>query len=257
MSAKNIIDIGIDTAELRRRYYEAGQSLNRIAKSLGVSATTIARRLEAAQIPRRTSREALRINPPRPRIDIGIDTAELRRRYEAGQSVNRIAKSLGVAARTIERRLDEAQIPRRSRREALRHRRTRPRMDIGIDATELRRRYEAGELIVHIAHSLGVSTTTVRRRMVEAGIKRRHPNDPRSRTYRKKVAFSEESGEQVTAEEMTDRFEAGETFEAISKTVDISTQLVRLRIREVQWLRYEAAQRSGVSNSPVEANTGD
>src|SRR5262245_6397912 len=89
--------------------------------------------------------------------------AELSRRYERVKSVPAVAEQLGVAYETARHWLLEAGIELRNR--------GRPSAAAErLDAEELTKRYKSGESIATIGAALGVSPTTVRKRLIDAGV---------------------------------------------------------------------------------------
>lgn len=95
--------------------------------------------------------------PHRPSAD------ELRRLYRRLGSVPTVAESLEVAYETARQWLLEAGVELRPK--------GRPSARAAsLDESVLVERYSAGESIATIGHDLGVSPTTVRRRLLDAGV---------------------------------------------------------------------------------------
>lgn len=82
-----------------RDMYMDGLSIPQVSRALGISASTIARRVQAMGISR-----------PRQKYKIPLDKDDIRRRYENGQCVQHIARDLGANPKTVKRRLEEAGI---------------------------------------------------------------------------------------------------------------------------------------------------
>ncbi len=96
----------------------------------------------------------LAVAPPDPR---------LRELYDRTQSVPATARELGVAYETARRWLLAAGVELRAK--------GRPSKAAAmLSITEITRRYAAGEGIAVIGHSFGVSPTTVRKRLIDAGV---------------------------------------------------------------------------------------
>jgi hypothetical protein len=132
--------------------------LDELAASLGVTIGDVRRMVELTR--RRTYRTY------RGRLDVD----EVRRRYEAGESLAGIGEVLGVSGTTVRHAMIRAGIPRRpgprpagERRGPLRH----------LDVDEIRRRWEAGETVVEIAQAIGASRGGVRLALDRVGIDRR------------------------------------------------------------------------------------
>lgn len=88
---------------------------------------------------------------------------ELRILYERLDSVPRVAESLGIAYETARQWLLEAEVELKAK--------GRPSVRASsLDETALVERYNAGESIATIGHDLGVSPTTVRKRLLDAGV---------------------------------------------------------------------------------------
>lgn len=82
-----------------RDMYMDGLSITQVSRAIGLSPSTIARRVQA-----------MGINRPRQRYKIPLDKDDIRRRYENGQCVQSIARDLGANPKTIKRRLEETGI---------------------------------------------------------------------------------------------------------------------------------------------------
>lgn len=140
-------------AEQLRHEYEAGDFLKTVAERHGVSVQTVRQLLDTVGTQLRPSSRA-------DRSPKDLDAEQLRREYEAGDSLRTIAQRHGASVRTVRQLLDtvDAQI-----RPQGRYARKTP----DIDA--MRREYEAGDSLTTIAQRHGATRRTVRARLVEAG----------------------------------------------------------------------------------------
>jgi transposase-like protein len=93
-----------------------------------------------------------------------FDLNKLRERYEAGESMVGLSRSLGVAPMTIRGWLEDLGVPIRGLKAAGSLERT------PLDLDELRARYERGESMLAIARAMGISRTVVEPRLRELGI---------------------------------------------------------------------------------------
>ncbi|MFD8982001.1 hypothetical protein [Streptomyces sp. NPDC059564] len=152
--------------EIRRRY-QAGTSIYRLAKVLGVSESTIRRRIPEEQ---RRGRQPQRLRPEKKRkkrpaaprrSKLRISEAEIRRRYLAGESASSLARAAGVTCMTIVSRIPEAE--RRTNDQAKQASRKAP----GVTGTEIRRLCAEGQRLKQIAAASGLSVTTLKRRLAE------------------------------------------------------------------------------------------
>jgi DNA invertase Pin-like site-specific DNA recombinase len=160
-------DAGDSTAEMIRRY-RTGETLVEIGAATGVSRATVERRLKAAGV-------VLRPAGWRPgRRRRVVEDEDLVARYAAGESLNAIAAATGLYPTAVYYRLRRAGVELRSVAEARRN----ARLDLPV--AEIVERYRAGETLVEIARSLGVSHHVIRCRLAEAGVERRRPG-----TYRR------------------------------------------------------------------------
>ncbi|MBT2225996.1 helix-turn-helix domain-containing protein [Nonomuraea sp. NEAU-A123] len=157
-AAPKLIDLGITDEELIKRY-KAGESMADLGRSLNLNLTTIKRRLKKAEIELRSRGASKRLN-------LGVSDEELAKRYEAGESVSAISRSLGFGWGVIKRRLDDMGIEIRPAGSE-----NRP-VDLGVSENELVARYTAGESIGAIGRSLGRDRETIRRRLKDAGVLR-------------------------------------------------------------------------------------
>lgn len=90
------IDLPVTDEELARRYLEERVELQQLATELGVKPNLVSRRVAAAGVV---------VPVGHRRMD--LPDAEIVRRYKAGESANRIAKSYGVSHVTVMRRVRE------------------------------------------------------------------------------------------------------------------------------------------------------
>lgn len=90
------IDLPVTDEELARRYLHERVELQELARELGVTPNLVSRRVAAAGV---------KVPVGHRRMD--LPDAEIVRRYKAGESANRIAKSYGVSHVTVMRRVRE------------------------------------------------------------------------------------------------------------------------------------------------------
>jgi hypothetical protein len=128
--------------------------LEELAASLGVTVGDVRRMVELA--PRRTYRGRL-------------DVDEIRRRYEAGESLAAIGAVMGASDTTVRQAMIRAGIPTRPGPRAAGERRGPLRR---LDVAEIRRRWDAGETIGDIARAIGASESGVYRAIRRHGIGR-------------------------------------------------------------------------------------
>jgi hypothetical protein len=89
--------------------------------------------------------------------------ASLQRLYRSAGSVPAVAAELGIAYETARQWLLEAGVQLKAK--------GRPSVRAAsLDEAALIERYNAGESIATIGHHLGVSPTTVRKRLLDAGV---------------------------------------------------------------------------------------
>jgi hypothetical protein len=93
-----------DVDEVVRRY-QAGGSLKTVGRAMGITADAVRTALIQAGVPRRPA-----VLSPRS----GCDPDDIRRRYEAGQSVYAIARTLGSTEHLVRKALERARLERRS-----------------------------------------------------------------------------------------------------------------------------------------------
>ncbi|MFP4233496.1 MAG: hypothetical protein ACLFUG_01040 [Nitriliruptoraceae bacterium] len=94
------------------------------------------------------------------RTDLDID--HLAARYRAGTSLRTLAADAGVPPLRLAELLGHAGVTRRQPTH------TRQRLDVDVDLAVSR--YEAGVAVRAIAEELGVSASTIRRRLIAAGV---------------------------------------------------------------------------------------
>lgn len=97
--------------------YRSGLSMERVARALDVSGGWVSNVVRSAGVSRGLS-DAFRLRPSHPRWIGALPTQEITRRYIDGESITRIASSIGVDARVIDRRLRDAGVPTRNAAQA-------------------------------------------------------------------------------------------------------------------------------------------
>ena len=147
-------------AELRKRH-EAGESVNSLKQEFGTSSKTVENAIRRAGGRVRTRKEASNLRS----VFDKQQSDELRRRYEAGESVNSLRKEFGVGGATV------ASAIRRAGGKVLDAASSRQigRTFTAEQGFELRRRYEAGESTVALAREFGVSVVPVTGAIKRAG----------------------------------------------------------------------------------------
>jgi hypothetical protein len=128
---------------------------------------------------RRAQQRAERGQPPAVKTggspaDLGISDAELARRYEGGESIRQLTAALGTSYSVIQRRLRAEGAHLRPVGQPTGRSRPASRADLGITDAELARRYKAGESTPQLATALGVSPSTIQRRL-NASVRPRPP----------------------------------------------------------------------------------
>lgn len=90
------------------------------------------------------------------------DVDQLAARYRAGTTLQVLAEETGLPVLRVAELLGHAGVTRRSERWS-----TRP---VELDLDEVVARYEAGETARSIGEAMGVSSSTIRRRLIKAGV---------------------------------------------------------------------------------------
>ena len=180
------------------RLYGLGLTMAEIAGICGVSAWTIASRLDRAGVARRR-----RASGSQPRLPVDTAVRSYRRQpHRLGE----LAAELNVSAQLI------ADRARRSGRG--RSGQSRRRAD--VPAGQVAGLYQAGWTIGHIAARYQVAASTVLRRLDEAGVARRPRSAP--------VAFAvEEAARRVVQE--------GISFAELARSYQVSVDVVRVQMR--------------------------
>jgi DNA-binding transcriptional regulator YiaG len=139
----------IDDAALKRLYVDLGWTVAKTAQAIGLSVPPVRKRLVALGLIR-----------PRGRVPgawAAVDTADLIRRHEAGESVADLASTAGVREDTA-----VFYIQHHLRRRA------------PLDPDELCTRYRTGESCDSLARRYGVPPTTISKHLQAAGVLVRH-----------------------------------------------------------------------------------
>jgi transposase len=161
---------------LEELYVRQGLSGRDVARRLGCAKKTIYRELARHGIPQHTPAMIGDILRAKVSLRDNIGEGTLRQMYEEEQlSVNRIAERLSVSPSTITRRMDELDIPRRSRPEASKIATADVRVDIPESA--LRSLYDEGFSARAIGARFGVSENLIFRRLDEHGIETRSASE--------------------------------------------------------------------------------
>jgi transposase len=162
--------------------YRHGASVNELARTTGLSKSTVINRLRLVDTPMRTPQQTRLL-----RADLGQAaarserTAEMRRWYETGASVAALAAVFDCSPRTVRRLLAQANTALRSpsQTRAL-NSDQQARRDL---MQTLKARYEAGASVPLLAAGCGYSTSTVYRLLHQAGttLRPRHRPAPDAR----------------------------------------------------------------------------
>jgi transposase len=148
--------------------YRHGASVNELARTTGLSKSTIINRLRLVDTPMRTPQQTRLLRADPGQVAARSErAAEMRRWYERGASVAALAAVFGCSPRTVRRLLAQANTALRSpsQTRALRSD-GRARRDL---VQTLRARYEAGASVPLLAAGCGYSTSTVYRLLHQAG----------------------------------------------------------------------------------------
>ena len=220
---------GEQTAAVVRRYTTGGQTMESIARDLGMSLSKVHRLLAESGTPRRPSgpdgTSAPQGSPRREE-----QTAEVVRRYTTGgQSVERIARDTGMSPSKVYGLLVESGTPRRSRgwSPAFANKTSSPRR--AEQTAEVVRRYTTGgQTIQSIAQDTGMSYSKVRKLLVETGTPRRR-------------------GGELTGEVVRQYTTGGQTIRSIARDMGLSYCKVRcLLIKSGTPLRPRGGRRQPV-----------
>jgi DNA-binding CsgD family transcriptional regulator len=145
----------------------------------------------------------------------GPSTDELVRRYRAGESCAAIAAATGLRPTTVQGRLKRAGAKLRPPG------RPASRGPLGVTDADLVARYRAGESCAAIGEATGLSRTTVHGRLRRAGVELRRGAEAR-RHERLDLPVAG----------ILERYRAGESAEAIGRSLGIAGQTVRRRLAE-------------------------
>jgi very-short-patch-repair endonuclease len=200
-----------DANDLARRYL-AGETLCGLSKATGLNTSTIRSRLVKSGVAMRSPKAAAL----QKRRDV-FSVEEVCRRYNAGESISSLAKSLGVSSKSIQIRLNDAGIPLRSREESL-----RLSLVKRLNVDEIICRYTAGEPASSIAKSMDVGLHTISNRLINAGV------EVRSR----EAAISLAKKLPIDTDEVVRRYKAGNSELAISQALGHSRSAIRRRLIE-------------------------
>ena len=149
--------VHVDKDELRELYVEQNLTLAATAQALGVSSTTVWKRLRTEDIPNRSNAK--------------LDTQEVRRLYvDEDRTLQQIAHTFGVSRQAVQERLIKAGVDRRRRA----HRRKETATEIRkkeLDLKELRRLYVEMEMTISaLSEKLGLGHHTIRLILASEGI---------------------------------------------------------------------------------------
>ncbi|WP_433227569.1 helix-turn-helix domain-containing protein [Actinomadura formosensis] len=148
-----------------------------------------------------------------PRLEMSVGV--LRERYEAGDSVPKIAEGMGLTPRQVYAWMRHERINRRPP--------GAPDWEaFPIDLAELREWYEAGESIRGLARALGVSSNAVKMRLAQAGTTLRSREQP----HRRRMVLP------VPSPVLRRRYEAGESLYDLAAELGVVPATVKLRLLE-------------------------
>jgi transposase-like protein len=196
------------SADAIRAAFDAGGSVNSIARTTGVDRTTVRRAMRRAGI----------VNPQadRGRRPVELDDADwLRRRYvDAGMSMRAIAEEVGAASATVSRALRRHSIKQQPRPVA-------PRVQ--LDADWLQRWYEVDRAPVKaIAAEAGVTPEAIVRAVGRLGLQRSSVVMPPRRPH----PHADKPGGIDPARLRKQYVDEGLTIAKIAKEVGVSTTTV-------------------------------
>jgi transposase len=167
--------------DLSARYLH-GASVNELARTTGLSKSTVINRLRLVDTPMRTPQQTRLLQAdPGQAAARSERAAEMRRWYETGASVAALAAVFDCSPRTVRRLLAQADTALRSPSQTRTLRSDRQaRRDL---MQTLRARYEAGTSVPLLAAGCGYSTSTVYRLLHQAGaaLRPRHLPAPDAR----------------------------------------------------------------------------
>lgn len=149
--------VHVDIDELRDLYVEQNKTLAATAQALGVSSTTVWKRLRTEDIPGHTKAK--------------LDTQEVQRLYvDEDRTLQQIAHTFGVSRQAVQERLIKAGVDRRRRD----HRRKETSAEItkkDLDLKELRRLYVEMEMTISaLSEKLGLGPHVIRLVLESEGI---------------------------------------------------------------------------------------
>lgn len=131
--------------------YRSGETIPQIAERFGIGPGAIKQRLVNAGVT---------IRPKASKLDEQI--VEMCRAYEGGASLHELADRYSSTTMTVRRRLIAAGVEMR---------RVGNKKVVSLPIAEITRLYNGGQSISRIAQQFGIASSTVRERLVEAGVK--------------------------------------------------------------------------------------
>ncbi|MFB7609903.1 helix-turn-helix domain-containing protein [Streptomyces gardneri] len=203
--------------------YAAGESLTALGQLYGVHSSTIRRR-----IPQDVIRARGRVSPAQRRGPRDLPTEEIRQRYRKGESAYILAKAFVVSQTTIRLRIPDDQWRSHSPRKPAAPPQPQParrtparRTKLGLSATQILTRYQAGESATSIARAAGVSCKTIIRLIPD---EERRTSEQAHRVNR--------PAPDLTGDDIRLRRAQGQTVREIAAATGVSPKTVRNRQRE-------------------------
>jgi DNA invertase Pin-like site-specific DNA recombinase len=198
--AGRTIELPVSNEELARRYLLDRAEIQQLAAELGVKPDLISRRLAAAGV----------VVPLGSRR-MDLPDAEIVERYKRGEPVQQIAKAYGVSWAPIMQRIREGgdlvlrrPVPTEQKKQAV-------------------RLYQTGLSPNAVASQLGLSRTTVRNAVVEAGVKRPSPQ-----------TLVLEGLQSDTMREIQERHRSGASVNSLAREYGIPRTTLQRRIERLQ-----------------------
>lgn len=199
--------------------YESGMNLTQIGKKFGVSQGTIKRRLIEAgvyqhnRVIRRmieATSEATRVQKikDRERKMINFPLEQAISEYQSGMSPIALGEKYGVSHGTIRKRLKEAGVRKITAKE-------RNMMNFPLE--QVISEYQSGMTLIVLGEKYGVSETTIRKRLIEAGVQERVRG-------RKKI--------DLPIDQIWSDYESGMTVSELAEIYGVSKDTIRTRLKE-------------------------
>jgi transposase len=207
--------------------YQQGHTLTEVARLVDRSITYVRTVLVEQGVPRRASG-----GKPKPRStsrERPDCVAEIKARYERGESINTISVHLDVPDTFVKQTLRDAGVTMRTAREV-------SQMKRALLAAQIVDGYRNGQSIATVAKTVGRSRGFVRDVLIQEQIARRPPGNATPAPRRR-------SGDRSRAEEIATRYQRGETIQAIAGDLERSCHFVSSVLQEQQIPRRPRGRR--------------